>query len=82
MSDIVLGPPEEFAALPANIELEGYPYYLIWERSRYRLLPRTCPRALLARRSGAGTSFQWLHPEAEPFAVLVADGMLKARRMG
>ena len=44
--EIVLGPAESFAELPAEVELNRDPYYLIkTPEGKYKLLLRYCPHA-------------------------------------
>ena len=42
---IDIGAVAEFAAFPAAVEIDGYPYFLIKDDDGYRLLSRICPHA-------------------------------------
>lgn len=46
MNEIDLGPIDSFTAFPAEITLNGTPYWLVrTSESRYRLLMAVCPHA-------------------------------------
>ncbi|MBD0382386.1 Rieske 2Fe-2S domain-containing protein [Paenibacillus sp. WST5] len=44
MKEIAIGPIEQFAKLPAEVEVERKPYFLI-EEDGYKLMSRKCPHA-------------------------------------
>ncbi|CAM3838509.1 Rieske (2Fe-2S) protein [Cohnella lubricantis] len=61
-SDIIIGPAGAYGTFPAQIELEGAPYWLVrGEDGRYALLMAICPHAGGEVRLVEGMFFCPLH---------------------
>jgi anthranilate 1,2-dioxygenase ferredoxin component len=45
MKEIVIGSKEQFTKLPAEVQVERKPYFLIAENEGYKLMSRVCPHS-------------------------------------
>ncbi|WJH35727.1 Rieske (2Fe-2S) protein [Paenibacillus sp. CC-CFT747] len=45
MKEVILGEELAFGVLPAEVEIDNRPFYLLKDEEGYRLLSRTCPHA-------------------------------------
>ncbi|MBB6669645.1 Rieske (2Fe-2S) protein [Cohnella nanjingensis] len=62
MSETIIGPADQFTVWPAEVELDGAPYWLTRsEAGEYRLLLAVCPHAGGEVRWTEGTFFCPLH---------------------
>lgn len=84
MSETIIGPADQFAVLPAEVELEGTPYWLTRsEDGVYRLLLAVCPHAGGEVRWTEGTFFCplhfWTFDQADGRCTNVEDERLQCR---